>query len=77
MLLSNVIAPRIVTTAAQIPTVVSSIQFLTSVGQVLVRFLRTKELVGQESVSKIGLQKVQRKFTLRKQKCGALDLAGI
>lgn len=79
MLLSNLIAPRIVTTAAQIPTVVSSIQtqILTSVGQALVRFLRTQELVSQESVSKIGLQTLQRTFTLHKQKCGALDLARI
>lgn len=79
MLLSNVISPRIVTTAAQIPTVVSSIQteILTAVGQALVRLLRTKELVSQESVSKIGLQTVQRKFTRHKQKGGALDLARI
>lgn len=57
MLLSNVIAPHIVTTAAQIPTLVSEIQteIPTSAGEALVKFLRNKELFRQESVTKISL----------------------
>lgn len=57
MLLSNVIAPHIVTTAAQIPTLVSEIQteIPTSAGEALGKFLRNKELFRQESVTKISL----------------------
>lgn len=50
MLLSNVIAPQIVTTAAQIPTLVSSFQaetHRTSAGEALAKFLRNKELFSQ------------------------------
>lgn len=62
MLLSNVFAPQIVTTAAQIPTLVSSMQTetLTPAAEALVKFVRNKELFSQEGVATISLQTVQR-----------------